>query len=653
MINKVLIATTGDENEEVAKNAIDNRSLLYNKDKNKLFMKYNDELNQVGANPDNKNILEDADGNISLKPIPNINGVNINQQGADSWRGQRKLCDLNPAHLILLFKEDDKTYIGGEVLQKGADIISHYDISLTSTGSRSLRGATSDDEKANFVTCTFQSAKWYGLRFYSTKPTKVFFTGYYTKQCKVVGVSEVSDLVDLTSDADTGTVIINGAGGSYIYDFDVHIPPLQAFGDHYGFNYDHYCQITTHKNTRQDWKAEFENPQMGLNIGRLMCQAATTENDPIITLYPDKKAQFQILFTSTNNNAVTLKVNWTNGSTSAKSNNKDTMGKLEFNHVSSDGPFKISANGPVDIWIASYQEEITFDDVVDEIEGLPETGAHGTPHIIRLTAQVLDKEKLLKLAESCQNSKTQVILDLSECTVANDAKDWYDGGGENTGRHLTSLFSGCKSIRAFAFPKGVTKAGERTFENCPSLERVVFNDEIVTVGLPGWGNDSMGYFSGTAMPFFWMPKNIQKPEGNTLPGWLYANSSVVDVWFEPNCFVVQQWDKNYRGKIRDIFGWGYFAYTDNRLRFHCPCHKNADGTWNENDGEMYSKLIHETNNHIVSSMGMNINSTKYAFQDKPIGDMCVPYDIDKFELIKKKMCNLYDLENANHNTPLT
>lgn len=644
MINQVLIATTSDVAEADAKNAIDNRSLLYNKDKKKLFVKYNDELNKIGANPDNKNIVENANGDIALKDIPSVNGVNISQNGSDVWRGQRKLCEINPAHLILFFKEEDKTYIGGEILQKGLDIISHYDISLTSTGSRSLRGATSDDEKANFITCTYQGAKWYGLRFYSGKPTKVFFTGYYTKQCKVVGVSEVSDLVDLTSDADTGTVIINGIGGTYLYEFDVHIPVIQNFGDHYGFNYDHYCQITTHKNTRQEWKAQINDDVEGINIGRLVCQAATGANDPILTLYPDKKADFNILFSSTNGSPVDLRVDYKGGGISTTSNNKDHLARLGFSRANTDGPFKISANGPVNIWLVSYQEEIIFDDIIDDIDKLPETGAHGTPHIIRLSDQVLDRKKLLELAESCQNSKTQVILDLAECTVANDAKDWYDGGGSNTGRHLTSLFSGCKSLRAFAFPQGVIKGGERAFENCPSLERVIFNPELNSIGLPGWGNDSMGYFSGTAMSFFWMPKTIVKGQGSSLPGWLYANSSIVDVWFEPNCFIIREWDRNYRGKIRDIFGWGYFAYADDRLRFHCPCHKNPDGTWNENDGELYSKLIHETNNHIVSSMGMNINSTKYMFKDKPIGSMCIPYDITKFEIIKKKMTNLYDLD---------
>lgn len=495
MINQVLIATTGDAGQATADSALQNRSLLYNKDQKKLFIKYNDELNPIGGgDPDNKNIIEDANGKLALKDIPTVKGIIVQQSGSDNWRGQRLLGNISSAkNIMLFFSEDDaNTYIGGELLQKGSGLHGHYDISLTNTGSRSFKGASTDNKKANLIECKYQNKQWYGIKFNSEVSSKVFFSGWYNKSVIVVGGSDVSEVIDLNDNADTGTITITGDNQS-------------------------------------------------------------------------------------------------------------------------------------------------IDQIIQDMDNLPETGLDGTPHIIVLSPRVLNRNDLLQISEAAQNSKVQMIIDLSKCSVAPDAQDWGADSNE-TSRCLDRLFSGCRSIQKFAYPKGVTHAGSFVFQNCASFNQVVFNPEVKYVGLGGWTSLNTGFTQGTSMRELWLPQQYQVL-GQSFLGWLFSSSDVLDVYWPPQSWLLSHWTQSQQGG--NFFSWGYFAYADRRLRFHMPCHKLPNGQWDLNDGELYAKSQSSFGNFTAQAYNMLLPSTRYSWNDPQFKNICVPYDIAQFDKMKAKADKLY------------
>lgn len=629
MINKILIASTSTEKEEAAKNALENRSLLYNKDKNKLFVKYNNELNPIGANPDNKNIIENENGDIALKDIPTVDGIVINQNGSDNWRGQRLLGNItSEMNILLFFPKDEAQYIGGEILQKGTNVHGHYEISLTNTGSRAFKGATSDAKKANLISCTYQGKIWYGIRFYSENTSKIFFSGWFSQNTIIVGGSEVSEIVDLNDNADTGTVIVNGIGGYFNYEFSQEIAALDDFGDHFNYSFDDHLKITTHKQTRQVPGATFTTEGRVINVGKIECKAATTKAEPLLTFTANKKSSFKILFSSTNNNAVGLNIGYGNNlvASEVSKNNKD-LKVLEIS-TTEEGPFKVFTNAAVNIWYIDFSLEATTEEIVNSLDNLPETGPNGAPHIVKLS-KLLNKSDLIQISEACQNSNVRMIIDLSNCTVAEDASKWAEDDATNK-RCLNKLFSGCRSLRAFSFPKGVKNAGGFTFQNCPFLEKVIIPDEVHMMGISSWTNFNTGFLQGTSVQKIWLPKDYGKGIGH-FDGFIWAGCECFKIYWPPESWLKNNWTSDDQFTV--LWTWAYFAYADDRMRFYVPCHKKADGSWNTNDGELYSKFL-KFGKHEVNSGSNNFPSNRYTFKPKQLKDLCIPYDIEDYETMR-------------------
>jgi|GEM_PF-4676633 len=104
--------------------------------------------------------------------------------------------------------------LGGEILEmsKTFEILSHYNISISSTGGRAISGATTDADKANFLECTYNSIRYYGIKFPSENTKYVYFSGWKIIPSSIEAPSyssyddsNISDIVNLTSEADTGT----------------------------------------------------------------------------------------------------------------------------------------------------------------------------------------------------------------------------------------------------------------------------------------------------------------------------------------------------------------------------------------------------------------------------------------------------------------
>lgn len=169
-MNHILTGTSSEEKLEIAKDSILNRSLLYEKDNENLYIKYNDELIPLGGSVkqdtltagDNIEFIDDGDNTndqpviVRLKDDIDINTCTLSPDGDNTynWKGTIKLGELIDSNkLFILTKQtkiddDIKGIIGGEVLTKltGEDskiYYGHYALTCTSTGSWSLKGASS------------------------------------------------------------------------------------------------------------------------------------------------------------------------------------------------------------------------------------------------------------------------------------------------------------------------------------------------------------------------------------------------------------------------------------------------------------------------------------------------------------------------------
>lgn len=192
MINEVLTATCSQHQVETAKNRIPNRSLLYNKDKEALFIKYEDQLFRLGMLPDMRNIVvwkdEKDREKIALKDYIDVNGITVHQPGSDEWKALEPLGTITPVrNVLLLFPDLSDDYIGGELafISTSGKNVSHYHISFTNetVAKPALLGGTTFEKKAILVSGTYKGKPYYGIQEIGcTEECQVFFTGWYRRE---------------------------------------------------------------------------------------------------------------------------------------------------------------------------------------------------------------------------------------------------------------------------------------------------------------------------------------------------------------------------------------------------------------------------------------------------------------------------------------
>lgn len=169
-MNHIQISTSSKEKLNIAKDAILNQVLLYEKDSETLYIKFNDKLIPLGGSikqdtleaGDNIEFIDDEDNTndqpvvVRLKDDIDINTCTLSPDGENTynWKGTIKLGELsNNNILFILMKktavgEDIQGIVGGEILLKmiddnGEESYGHYALTCTSTGSWSLKGASS------------------------------------------------------------------------------------------------------------------------------------------------------------------------------------------------------------------------------------------------------------------------------------------------------------------------------------------------------------------------------------------------------------------------------------------------------------------------------------------------------------------------------
>jgi len=188
--NPIRIATTTQAREADAINALLSRELLYNRNNKTLGIVLEDEEGNkyrqiVSGLVDEVNITKNENYETKLKEDIVINTVTTqaDHNGID-WKSQHKIAETSAERTIILLctkNIEDATHIGvigGEILEVGEGIYGNYKISLTPTGSGLLIGATTFEQKAVLVRAKYNGTYYYGIKFKSTIPANIYFSGW-------------------------------------------------------------------------------------------------------------------------------------------------------------------------------------------------------------------------------------------------------------------------------------------------------------------------------------------------------------------------------------------------------------------------------------------------------------------------------------------
>lgn len=221
--NPVQIPSTTQARLDEAFAELKNRELLYNRGKKELGIKIDDELVIPKPRVDEFNVTFNEDDEIALKDDITVDSVTAraDREGVD-WKSQTVLAETTEERTIILIcaKDNDKEtgmvgFFGGEIVELGEDVESHYQVSLTSTGSRLIKGATTNKKKAKPCFVKYNGDYYYGIHFKESSPAKIYHAGWSNIPGPLAAPSyttytdgDFSEIVDLDDDSETGTEVI-------------------------------------------------------------------------------------------------------------------------------------------------------------------------------------------------------------------------------------------------------------------------------------------------------------------------------------------------------------------------------------------------------------------------------------------------------------
>ena len=224
--NTVKVASCNDDHKDEAVAQLFERSLLFNRSDDTLgiVISKDDEKQciPISAIADNVNI-EKRDGVITLVENPVVESITTQADGNGiDWKSQSKFAETTTDRtIILLFKQDTTQssgigVFGGEVLEKGDSVYSHYQVSMTSTGSRLMKGSSTNSKKAKPCLAKLGGVYYYGIHFKNSSPAGIYFAGWSKIPEGLVAPDyttytdgDMSEIIDLDDDSDTGTQVIN------------------------------------------------------------------------------------------------------------------------------------------------------------------------------------------------------------------------------------------------------------------------------------------------------------------------------------------------------------------------------------------------------------------------------------------------------------
>ena len=141
-------------------------------------------------------------------------------------------------------------------------------------------------------------------------------------------------------------------------------------------------------------------------------------------------------------------------------------------------------------------------DIVNQIDDLPDLGEDAPPYKWVISGRVLSLEDLELLASHIKNADKPIYLDLSNCTVAEDARTWDVG-----------LFRSCVSLRGLSIPQGVRQIIKSEFLWCTYLRTLDLSPSAGTLYELGassnWGT-TVSLLSSTRIRFLIVPNSVTR-----------------------------------------------------------------------------------------------------------------------------------------------
>ena len=435
-----------------------------------------------------------------------------------------------------------------------------------------------------------------------------------------------------------------------VQNYSINVGEIAANGDHYNYDLGYGLKIKTHENTY--WDAGSNG-----NRGAIICEAGTslTGTEGLAQLEVFGPCTLKIGFSRLPGNEAPSSMflitdeigpngNWAAGYSTADDEGNAGITEVTYNYNGEWGKAKtlyFVTDTPV-IWYYADVDYPSFNGgeiIAQIIETLKETSEDGSPHIIRPEG-TLYKADLLRIAAVCLNSERQLVVDLSRCDVAADARDW---SGDDD---LSKLFQGCSSIHKFCFPSGVVSGGRQPFLNCSFLREIEFNDEMNRLGFMNWQSANQGYFSGARIKQVWLPKNLgngQPSSGPAFGAYMFAQNNILGYYIRPDSYYAVQkpninnvWNQNFGGGSH--VSWATLAFARADMKIYLPCKKLPNGNWDTSNDWLYNRWRSQMANSVIvdpyvndqsqllSNVTANVPSLRMGDR---VRDLFAPYDVNE------------------------
>ena len=600
-MNRVCTTTTVEaRKEQVRDEVILNRELLYTKDAENLYIKYNDELIPIGGEckqnkltaGDNIEIIREKDENdnpILPEEIRLLDDIYINtctlhpdEEGIWDWKGTVKLGELRDGNTIFLFTKrtevddiENAGIVGGEILIKilvdndESEVrYAHYTLTCTSTGSWSLKGAAQMESAVRMVRAKWQNEWYYGIKIPQVLVTHTVNRANGMTYRLRVGTSwggnrdrdhlEVIDSYGnyLATFTNTNVQTANNTRRRIQYiSLDTIIPALPStwrfqdldMQEWYGKGYYLYFDVT-YQNSNDSHSLRF--------LSGYICNQPGNYNP---YEYPDR-----VVATIGTEN--TTNFAWSHGIVgnyvTANSGNGYIVDFVGTSYNAEETLTETVPFNRAEIWFNGWQHlplqpfgyrdadieyvvlsdtshdndsfaetfQMGADETIAKIPVLHDTGEDNAPYRFIVTGTI-NKSQLMRIAALCRDPEEQIYLDLSNATVAQDARDWND-----------YIFRGCSSLRGLILPKGVTRISECCFVWCTYLRHLDFSPSagtLTSVGADSGWSTSIGLLTSTRVRDLIIPASV-----NHIGTYLIGSSNIERLIFlhtGMNPVAVEQW----------------------------------------------------------------------------------------------------------------
>lgn len=584
--NPIQIGTCSNEYENIAIKAMKYRELLYNRDDKSLGIIIDDsEGNKyrqiIGGDVDEYNVTRNNENQLTLTNDITTQTYTATSDGTGStWSVQKLLGTTSAAStIILLFKRNDdptngQAVVGGEIFETGDSYNSHYHISISSTGQRFIKGATTFDTKAKIVLVTYNNEEYYGIKFYSGVAANIHLVGWQ----KIDSSLFVPETYNDSSFTNVKILSDNSATAPQTLNYDVFNPT--TYNNTWGFddasltsadlttNYDFGKKLTLTTSEAVTYMPE-ESTGSGSSADTGYIEIAEGEAFTLkmydactVTIGCGSAiASTKVTIAATNglstrsvsssSNTVVAKITFTKTTTTEETLTiSNTGGNARYYYIT----IKYSSTSSKTTEALSY--------LTSYIDSLKNTGIDGTPHTINVTGTI-NKSIIIGLASKLRHPEKQIVLNLSG-TEMSDVTDWgtdFEGdlsNGADDHGGLFSAFYGCTSLKSFYYPSNVTKSGGNTFYGCTYLTDVHFDNVITDIGaLDNWINDNNGIFSGTKVRSVVIPASVEK-----ISNCAFSSSDVENLYFKDGSYFEND-DTYFNG---ESLTW---VNTNQTLKLHC------------------------------------------------------------------------------------